>query len=200
MNQESRDCIFLTRCTSQKCDMSCAKNTMSELLLEKSAVPKQSNCYATPKTVTDKYSELVKQNSGSLLTLEVKDPQLVADSITYTEVCEYCEGHGASVSVYQLKYSKYIQALKDSWSQGVSGSLKETQAFCNTAKVLVISGLDFVMYSDFECQTLLTLFQDRARPGLSTVVVLSNISSLVTRGNSPFYEMLKTFLERGLRK
>lgn len=200
MSQEYRNCIFANYCGQYKCDLSCPKNTMSELLLEKCDIPKQSVCYQTPSNITAKYSGLIADYSGSHITLEVKDPQLVSESVAYTGICNFCEKNGSKVSVYQLKYSKYIQMLKDSWSHGVGNSLLELQAFCNTAKLLVISSLDYVIYSDFECQTLLTLLQDRAKPGLTTVLVLSSIQSLVSKGSSPFYEMLKRQLEGGLRK
>ena len=200
MNQEIRNCIFGGQCYSNNCDMSCAKNTMSQLLLEKSEIPWRSDCYKTPDIVTDKYTELLASNEGKLVTMEVKDPQIVADSVTYTGICNYCEGHGSNITVYQMKYSKYVQSLRDSWSSGVTPKFREIQAFCSNAKILVISSLDFVTYTDFECQTLLNLFQERARPGYTTVAVLNKISSLVSRGNSPFYEVLKNQLERGLRR
>lgn len=198
MNADVRNCIFSSQCTSDKCDYSCVKNTMSELLLEKSEISFRSDCYKIPSQVSERYLQLANIYDGKLVTLEVKNPQFVAEGLTYSYICKLCEGHGSKITVYHMKYSKYLQAIKDSWTSGISPQLKEQQAFCNTSKVLIISSLDFVMYSDFECQTLLNLFQDRSKPGLCTFIVLSKISSLVSKNNSPFYEMLKSQLEGGV--
>lgn len=198
MSQNFRQCIFSSYCTNKQCDLACSRNAMSQLLLEKSEIT-INNLANSADLETKKNCHSVIQNSfGKFQVILNHDPVNYADVITYTGICDMCEGHGSNVSVYHLKYSKYIQMLKDSWTYGNNIKLRECQAFLSSAKLVVISGLDYMLLKDFECQTLLSLLQDRNRLDMATVVVTRSISSL--NGGGVFFTSLKELLKSGLRE
>ena len=84
--------------------------------------------------------------------------------------------------VVHVSYSTYIQQIKDSWSQGVSDKLQRLQNNINNVEILVISGLDYCIFNDFESQTILNLIESRKMENKYTVIVLKDISQLSGKG------------------
>ena len=181
--------------------MSCAKNVMSQLMLKKSDINNYSRCHEISTDTKLVCHNILEKSYGRFSTLETKKLNLnsseCADLLLYTAVCDMCEGYGSSISAYHLKYSSYIQSIKDSWSQGVSASLSEIQAFSSSSKVLIVSGLDYMNFKDFESQTMLVLLESRAKPNLSTVLTINSIDNLT--GSGPFFTPLKDALKGGKR-
>lgn len=193
MTESERICVFSSYCSSTYCDMSCVKNTISQILLDKSDIQTSNNVYKLDSTCKSSAWEIVNSSFGSFKVICKDDPSQYADILTFASICNFCVGHGSSVNVYHLKYSKYIQSIRDSWSSGVTPKLRESQAFVSNSKILIISGLDYYNLKDFECQTLLTLLQERDRANMCTIIVVHDVNSLF--GSGPFFNPLKEKLK-----
>lgn len=202
MTTVPHNCIFSSYCTKSYCDLSCPKNAIMQLLLEKSGIEAASVLSKLTPKIAIQCHELLNIASGNLITIETKtfDCSTIeaAEILCFVGMCDMCEKHGSSISVYNLKYGKYVQMLKDSWTHGSNQSLQEMQAFISTSKYLIISGLDYIIFKDFECQTLLNLLQDRDKINNGTFVILPEIQQL--HGSSVFFPPLKDKFKEGLIK
>ena len=70
----------------------------------------------------------------------------------------------------------------------------------NSAKLLIISNLDYVNFGDFESQTLLTLLQDRERKDVTTILVSPPPNQLVGKPTSLFFKSLRSKLSEAVIK
>ena len=66
--------------------------------------------------------------------------------------------------------------------------------FSESAKVLIISNLDYVNFGDFESQTMLNLLQERQSREFTTILVSPPINQLVSTKGSVFFNRLKSIL------
>lgn len=116
-----------------------------------------------------------------------------AELITYLGICRHWKGSRLHASVYSLQYSKYIDMMKQSWNYKVeSDDLQYIKIWTEQSKLLVISNIDYVNFSDFECQTLLNLLQYREGNHLQTVIVAPKTSLF---GKSTFLPVLTSKIE-----
>lgn len=198
MSQNFRNCIFSSYCANKQCDLSCSKNAVSQILLEKSGISPNNVANSISVESKKKCHNIIQSSFGQYKTVEVSDTVKSSDVFTYVGICDMHKGHGSNVSVYHLKYSKYIQMLRDSWTYGSTTTLREIQAFISSSKILIISGLDYVMFKDFECQTLLTIMQDRLKSDMATLLVVKSVNEL--NGQGVFFKSLKKKLEEGCKK
>ena len=129
----------------------------------------------------------------------------VSQLLTYVAICRHWKGNRLHCSVYHLKLSSYLDSMQRSWAtKTVSEDFEYQEIWMKTAKVLIISGLDFISFKDFNAQTLLNLIHDRAASNLLTVVVTPPISQLVgDKVKSPFFtrmlEMLYNAIDTEVR-
>lgn len=144
----------------------------------------------------DKYSNLLAKCKGSIRT--VIEPNLttfVADLLTYCGICQTWKGSQLHCVTYNLKFSQYIDAVQKSWNSGGQTSDAEyMRMWAESAKILIISNIDFINFKDFQCQQLLTLLQSRVSSELTTIVVSPPISNLV--GDGPFFARLCDMLKK----
>ena len=75
----------------------------------------------------------------------------------------------------------------------ISDSFDYEQIWLSQAKVLIVSGLDYIQFKDFHAQTLLNIIQDRISRNLSTFIVSPKINTLV--GSGVFFGRLKQLME-----
>ena len=122
-----------------------------------------------------------------------------SDLITYCAICKNWKGSQLHVNVFNLKYSSYIENLKRSWTNGADDDLEYLQIWIKSAKVLIISNLDFVDFKDFESQTLLSILQDRMSEKFTTILVVPPINSLISTKSSVFFDALKRMLKNGIK-
>ena len=88
--------------------------------------------------------------------------------------------------------------IKKSWStKSETSDLEYMRIFSSSAKVLIISNIDYVNFRDFECQTLLTLLQSRASSEYTTFIVSPPVESLV--GDSLFFGKLTEIIRGGIK-
>jgi hypothetical protein len=119
--------------------------------------------------------------------------------ISYCAVCEYWRGNAFHCAVYHLDYSKFIEDTKKSWGlKEIPDDLEYQQIWTASAKVLIISNLDFINFKDYEAQTLLNLIHTRSSNGLKTIIISPSVASLV--GQGAFYKrMQEIFREAVIR-
>ena len=81
--------------------------------------------------------------------------------------------------------------------KGEHEELEYIRIWIETAKVLIISHMDYVKFSDFEIQTLLNLLQSRQSGDKKTIIISPPVNRLVTSGGSSsnmFFESLKQIM------
>lgn len=189
-----QNCIFSGHCSQQVCDKSCPTLAETTYLLERNNIAMNSDVFHSDVKLISKYVAMLESCEGKLKTVVSKNTVQDADLITYCSICKNWKGSRLHCTVYNLKYSQYIEMLKKSWSaKSESSELEYMRIFSSAAKVLIISNIDYVNFRDFECQTLLTLLQSRASSEFTTIIVSPPVSSLV--GDSPFFGRLTEIIK-----
>lgn len=194
------NCIFTPYCTEAFCDRSCPMLAETSYLLERNNLGLNSFVftdtsidYAASQALLakiDKSTGLYAVTGASRRTTSQ-----YADIFTYTAICNNWQGSRLHCTVYNLKYAKYLDDLKKSWSaKSEPESLEYSRIWAESAKVLIISGVDYVNFGDFESQTLLNLLQVREDGEHTTLIVSPPISDLVSNKASRFFTLLKTKL------
>ena len=145
-----------------------------------------------------RFSDIIDSSEGKLRTISSTNTVQDADLLTYCSICKNWKGSRLHCTVYNLKYSKYIEMIKKSWStKSETSDLEYMRIFSSSAKVLIISNIDYVNFRDFECQTLLTLLQSRAGSEYTTFIVSPPVESLV--GDSLFFRKLTEIIRGGIK-
>lgn len=196
------NCIFTPHCTEYFCDKSCPVFAEVSYLLERNKLLDNSQIYISSQKDIDSVSEKIDKCKGSIGTLVIpsgKSSLEYSDLITYCAICKNWKGSQLHVNVFNLKYSSYLESLKKSWTSGPDDDLEYLQIWIKSAKVLIISNLDFVDFKDFESQTLLSILQDRMSEKFTTLLVTPPINSLISTKSSVFFDALKRMLKNGTK-
>lgn len=194
------NCIFTPYCTELFCDKSCPILAETSYLLERNNINIRSFVfsdtsidYASSQSLLDR----ITNTTGVYVVgpSSKRTTSQYADIFTYTAICNNWQGSRLHCTVYNLKYSKYLDDLKQSWSaKSEPESLEYTRIWAESAKVLIISNIDYVNFGDFESQTLLNLLQVRDDGEHTTLIVSPPLTNLVSSKASRFFTMLKTRL------
>ena len=120
--------------------------------------------------------------------------------LTYCAICKHWKGSRLHCTVYNLKYARYLELLRNSWGGSISDELEYLNIWIDKSQVLIISNFDYVNFSDFECQTLLNILEKRRNSKLSTILVCPKLNQLISSKNSPFFRPLLNMLEDGVRR
>lgn len=192
------NCIFSAHCTEDICDTACPILVETTNLLDRNNIKIKSDIFKiSEENYTKAKTTLKKALATNLVVIEAKKTVVTADLITYCAICEHWQGSQLHCTVYNLRYAKYLDTLKSSWSSKQEAECIEYEKiFMNTAKVLVISGMDFVNFKDFESQTLLSLLQSREDGDKSTIIVIPSVNNLI--GSGAFFERLKQELKEDI--
>lgn len=189
------NCIFSGHCTELNCDNACPILAQTSYLLERNGIPMASPAMHLSKEDLKKYVSILEGAQGKIATyIETTSTNAVAEALTYLAICQNWKGSKLHCTVYNLKLSSYIETLQKSWSTGNDTDLEYIKIWLNTAKVVIVSNIDFVNFKDFQSQTLLNMLQQRNRPELTTIVVSPKLSSLV--GDGPFFSRLTEMLSQ----
>ena len=198
--QASKSCLFTGHCIEHDCNMSCPILAQSSYLLERNYIGEMNPVFKMSSAKIKKNSELLNNVKGKIATIVVNSGEFtsqIADDITYCGICNSWYGSCFHCVVFNLRFNKYLETIQNSWSSyGGEGSDKAAplKIWANTARVLIISSLDFVNFKDFQSQSLLTLLQTRMNPALTTIVVTPPLDSLVGEGR--FFPQLTSLLGR----
>ena len=192
-----QNCIFSGHCCKTMCDKSCPTLAETTYLLERNNIEISNKVFRANSNTLNKFYNIIEKSEGKTKTVIVENNSsvYVSDLLTYCGICKYWKGSRLHCTVYSLRYSQYIDMLKDSWgAHSESSELEYMKIWSHSSKLLVISNIDYVNFGDFECRTLLTLLQEREREGLTTIIVSPKLSTLVGRGG--FFERLTSLLEQ----
>lgn len=188
------NCIFTPHCTEMICDGSCPTLVETSYLLERNEISMNSSVFTKKQSDVDFALHCLSVADGRSAAMISSNSISDAELLTYCAICQNWQGSRLHCNVYNLKYSKYIDALKKSWTtKEEPESLEYMQIWSNSAKVLIVSNIDFVKFNDFEAQTLLNLLQLRESAGQTTIVVCPPINELV--GYGKFFARLQKVLD-----
>lgn len=189
-----KNCIFNAHCTEPICDKACPVLVESSYLLERNELALDNPVFnASPKDI-NKVLKIIHSKPNGLCTVISDNTIYMSNLLTYCAICENWQGNRLHCNVYHLKFSNYIDAIQHSWSvKDTPEHLEYEQIWINSAKVLIISNLDFVQFKDFQAQTLLNIIHNRANSQLLTIIVCPKLQSLV--GSGLFYKRLQSMLE-----
>lgn len=180
------DCIFTPHCTQLFCDRSCPILVETSYLLERNEISLSNPVFYKYSTLIDPVIHVLDQHQGQVTRVcDKSTPELsraakscnldtiqLADLLTYCAICRSWKGSQLHCTVYNLRYSRYMQELKASWTSGAeSETLQFMRIWAETAKTLVISNFDYVKFGDYECQIILNLIQARRSKNLTTLIV-----------------------------
>ena len=197
------DCIFTPHCTENFCDKSCPNLVETTYLLERNKIDITSPVFKDLYYLLDSMmKDLAKVETGvQTFFANSTDSVRVADFITYCEICKNWKGSRLHCTVYNLRYSRFLDDVKKSWGMKQEPEdLEYQRIWIDTCKVLVISNMDYVKFGDYETQTLLNLIQQRQTGDKKTILVTPPINRIVTASSSSgsssnlFFESLKQIL------
>lgn len=194
-----KDCIFCEYCRDTICDQSCPSYVEMSFLLERNNIATSNSVFSRSTSAIAEYSTLLEKHSGKIKAVQTKMSTVqTADMLTYCACCKYFRGSRLNTVVYNLKYAWYIDAIKQSWSMKEEPSdLQYAKIWSSTTETLIISGMDYVNFGDFECQTLLQLLQQRESKHKTTFLIIPEIRQLIGKGD--FFLRLKNYLEQAVR-
>lgn len=192
-----QNCIFSGHCCQPVCDKSCPTLAETTYLLERNNIEMNNPVFNTDISRINKFSNIIDSYEGKLKTVISTNTVRDSDLLTYCGICKYWKGSRLHCTVYNLRYSQYIDMMKKSWStKSEPTELEYMRIWASSAKLLIISNIDYVNFKDFECQTLLNLLQSRSGPEFTTLVVSPSVTSLV--GDSPFFKRLTEILKKAV--
>lgn len=180
-----RNCIYTAHCSENVCDKSCPIFVQTSYLLERNNISLDSSIMKTSYDKIPKMLSILKKFEGKIGAVHTKYTIETSELLTYCAICQNWSGSQLHCNVYRLKFSKYLEDTKLSWNtRSESEALEYMRIWSNSAKVLIVSNLDYVNFGDFESQTLLNLIQSRQNTGQTTIVVLPPASKLPNGDNS----------------
>lgn len=191
------NCVYSGHCFEyQQCDKSCPALAQISYLLDRNSISMANDVFKCKPEVLSKYSTLLSKCKGKVCTVVDNNTAVAADVLAFCGICETWRGSQLHCTTYNLKFSQYLDNLQKSWSPGGEPSAADyMKLWANSAKILIISNIDYVNFRDFQCQTLLTLLQQRRSDSdLTTIVVSPQISGLV--GEGPFFGKLTEVLKK----
>lgn len=176
-----RNCIFTAHCTEGICDQSCPILVETSYLMERNGISSNSSVFHSSESDITLACDVLKEFSGKFGVLKVDDTVKYSELITYCAICQNWRGSRLNCTVYNLKYSTYLDEERKSWNyEKPSDDLEYVKIWSNMAKVLIISNFDYVNFGDFESQKILNLIQTRSQQDLTTIMVCPS-SGIVTK-------------------
>ena len=191
------NCIYSGRCFQNfRCDKSCPTLAQTSYLLERNKIPMNSHVFKCKPETLDRCNSILEKSRGKVTCVIDQSTVQIADILTYCGICETWKGSQLHCTTYNLRFSTYIDALQKSWGYNSSDSTEAEymKIWADTAKILIVSNIDYVNFKDFQCQTLLSLMQSRSSSELTTIIVSPPIKSLV--GDGQFFARLQEILTK----
>lgn len=185
------NCIFTPHCTELTCDRSCPMYVETSYLLERNNISMNSDVFsASDDKINQAVDILTKfQNTTGGVVAPSASTANAAELLTYCAICQNWKGSGLHCTVYNLKFSKYLDEMKKSWSSKDTDTFEYMQIWSESAKVLIISQLDFVNFKDFESQTLLNIIQSREANKFTTIIV-SPPTNMLLSNHGVFFNLI----------
>ena len=189
-------CPFSDQCTESECDSACPKYVELMYLLERNNLSVSSNVFRASDILISKARDVLHIDQ-CVIVLESQKTIDSSNLITYLACCERWKGNCLNCSVYHLSFSDYVDAVQRSWStKDTSDDLEYQQIWMDYAPTLIVSGLDYVQFKDYQAQTLLNLLHSRERDGKKTIIVCPKLGNLIGKGQ--FFDLLKNKLREAV--
>jgi len=194
------DCIFTGYCVNGECDKACPDYVESTYLLEKNNINLKSSVFHADPRIIQKYQNVVNLSlDKKLITIVANNTNEASELLTYCGICKHWKHSRLHMVVYNLRFSQYLDNIQKSWNtKNVTDNAEYTKIWAESAKLLIISNIDYVNFKEFQCQTLLSLIQNRDANGLSTIIVTPQITSLA--GDGLFFGQLKNMMTNSIQK
>lgn len=190
------NCICCPHCINTYCDTSCSALAEIDYLLKRNGISfPNSPVFNQPSEKIQECQKILDDAEFQFRVVNTPDTSAKADLLTYCAICDKWKGSRLHTVVYHLKFAQYVDAIQNSWSSGTTDTLEYMKIWINQAQVLIISNIDYVIFRDFQCQTLLNIIHERRSKELTTIVVSPPTSELV--GDSPFFGRLTQILKNG---
>lgn len=192
------DCMFSPYCCATLCDRSCPKWAQTDYLLMRNGLSYSSRPFRMKQSSLDKYISLYEKacSCGSAVTVTCKDAVKVAEVMSYVAVCNTWQGSAMRVKCYHLLYSQYLESVQSSFGGRMNEDAQYAELWSKSCNVLVISGIDYVNFKDFQSQKLLQLLQDRERKRKATIIVSPKVENIM--GGGKMYDLLLSKLRSNL--
>lgn len=201
-------CIYAPFCIEQDCKIVCPTYQQIDYLLDQNGLLPPDTFYSAPEEVYGVCHSILSNNAGKFKVIETdkknlgqfinENPNDFIKVLTYAAICNNWRGSKYSMVAYKLNFAKYTQRIRDSWKMvSEPEDLQYMKIWANSAKVLIISNVDYVSYGDVECQSLLQLVQDREEQHKTTIVVCKKVGNLV--GKSQFFNVFIDVLKGGAK-
>lgn len=198
---EHRYCPFAAACDSPRCDYSCNRTSTLEAMIRHSEIDPNRLGKVSPEAISMIESYMQKFSGRTGMVLCNKDSKWLADLYSWVAICKLSRYYGSDIAVFHLNFNQYVQNIRSgNWGRGESERMSLMRYFIRTARVLVISGLEYIQWYDTESQTLLQVIGDRERnSNFSTVIVGRHPKDYMTPyTHRPFaarvYEVLEEIL------
>jgi hypothetical protein len=193
------NCIFSAHCIEQICDKSCPTYTETSYLLERNGITLNNQIFNIPNKDIEKSLSILDKADKKFKIVVTDNTSEVSNLLTYCAICFNWQGSRLHCNVYNLKFSNHVEAIQKSWNYKNSPeSLEYEQIWTKTAKILIISNIDFVNFKEFQAQTLLNMIHERKDNGLTTIVVSPEVDTLI--GSGSFYNRMKLLFEGSILK
>lgn len=190
-------CIYTAHCAEFICDKSCPILAETSYLLERNDIPLISEVFVTDEDLIIKMQNVLKKSENKFTVALSGSTVKSAELLTYCAICQNWKGNRLHCNVYNLKFSKFIDLNKKSWSsRNDAPELEYIRVWSDKAKILIISNIDFVTFGDFESQTLLNLIQNRQNRNQSTILVSPVIENL--NGKGLFFTHLQKMMTKAV--
>lgn len=197
--ESMENCIFSHRCTEPVCDAACPTLVETSYLLERNGITSNNvSFHAHKKEIVSAFS-ILKKSDGTLGVVISDNTISASNLLVYCAICQNWHGNRLHCNVYHLKFSNHVDSIQRSWSlKDTPEDLEYEQIWVSSAKVLIISNIDYVQFKEFQSQTLLNIIHNRKNNGLTTIVVSPKIQTLI--GNGTFFERLKSMFTEAVVK
>lgn len=194
-----KNCIFSAHCMVDICDKACPSFVETSYLLERNGIAIDNSVFNTDAKTLSKAVSQIHNAKGQICTV-ISDNTITASSLlTYCAVCENWQGNRLHCNVYHLRLSNHLDSIQQSWSaKDTPEQLEYEQIWISSAKILIISNLDYVQFKDFQAQTLLNIIHNRMNHNLTTIIVCPKLSTLI--GSGPFFQRLTSMLGEAVMK
>ena len=187
LTYDPHPCMYCNICTEYECNFTCIKGVTSGYYVDASNFPLYSSEFMNFYTDEDfvKFGKIIKDHRRGYGVVVSKGRKYLADAFFYAAMV--IENYHSLYwpEAFMLNYRKYTDSYRRGWTTGEEpDSLQEARYNAEHCCTLIITGLDTMIFGDFESQTLLALLEDRNKAKQSTILVMSDVDNINTNSRS----------------
>lgn len=187
LTYDPHQCMYCNICTEYECNFTCIKGVTSQYYVDASNFPLYSSEFMNFYTDEDfvRFGNIIKDHRRGYGVVVSKGRKYLSDAFFYAAMV--IENYHSLYwpEAFMLNYRKYTDSYRRSWTTGEEpDSLQEARYNAEHCCTLIITGLDTMIFGDFESQTLLALLEDRNKAKQSTIIVMSDVDNINTNSRS----------------